>query len=143
MNPMLMAMASGGGLAAALFGDDANHSRINTGDCYAGVSLNSDGTEYAFSNAGSATGTSMALWMLSGENTNYWARCTLNSGTLDASNSGTGSWIALSSTLSWAIIRDTTGTDAADFDLEIATDASGSPVIVAATNYTLSANRTA
>lgn len=142
MNPMLMAMSAGGGLSASLVGDDVNHTRISASpaNCTSGVSLNSDGTEYAYSSGGSATGTNLGTWRTSGASSNFWTRCTLNSGTLDAANSGTGTWIANTSTLGWAIIRTTDGVDTGDFDLEIATDSGGS-TIVASANYTPSANR--
>ncbi len=140
---MLLALFNmfGAGLSAQLAGDGASHSRFRFGaDCYAGVSLNANGTEYAWSNTGSPTGTNLGSWLVSGDADQFWARCTLNSGSLDAVNSGTGSWLQLNTTRNWAIVRTTDGTDLADFDIDIATD-SGGANIVASANYTPSASR--
>lgn len=125
-------------LSATLAGDNAAHTNSVPTNCYAGVSLNSNGTEYAYSALGSATGTDLGDWLESGSADQFWARCTLNAGTLDGANSGTGSWLQLSTTRNWAIVRTTVGTDTADIDIDIATDSGGSN-IVASANYTLSA----
>lgn len=126
---------------AQLAGTKPTHSQTRTAaDCYAGVGLNANGTEYAWSAAGSPTGFDLGNWLVAGVASQFWARCTLNSGTLDGANSGVGSWLQLSTTRNWAIIRTVNGTDAADIDIDIATDSSGANIIASA-NYVLSATR--
>ncbi len=143
---MLLALFNvfgGLGLSAQLAGDGVNHTQTRAGaNCYAGVRLSLGGTEYAYSAAGSPTGFNLGSWLLSGDAADFWARCTLNSGTLDGANSGVGSWLQLNTTRSWAIVRTTNGNDTADFDIDIATDSGGANIIASA-NYTPSATREA
>lgn len=124
-----------------LAGTKVSHSQTRAGaDCYAGVSLNADGTEYAWSAAGSATGFDLGNWLVNGSASEFWARCTLNAGTLDGANSGVGSWLRLNTTRNWAILRTVNGADTADIDIDIATDSGGANIFASA-NYALSATR--
>lgn len=121
-----------------LRGDTVSHSRttIDPQDCTAGVALGSNGNEYAYSATGTAQGTLLQTWLLRGVNSNYYARCTVNSGTLSAGTEDT--WLQLNALRGWQITQTTVGTKTADIDIEIAFDASGN-IILATANYTLSA----
>lgn len=130
-------------LSAQLSGTVAGHIQSAFGgDCYAGIQLKSSGGEYYYPANGSLPGASQLIqsWLLAGSAADFWVRATLNSGTLDGFNSGTGTWLALSTSRQWAVLRPSSsaGEDTADIDLDIATDASGSNIIASA-NYLLSA----
>lgn len=134
MMPLFVAMAlgGGGGLQTSLAGTQGAHTRTRfADDCYAGVYLKNDGVEWAYSNAGVPEGTNLGDWLEVGTTSEMWVRCTLNAGTLDGANSGTGSWLAMTTSRGWAVV-DTTipgGPDTANFDLEMATDAGGVNII--------------
>ena len=138
-----MALGGGGGFQTSLAGTKFQHSRFRTDlDCYAGVYLKNDGVEWAWSNSGVWEGGNLGNWLDVGTAAELWVRCTLNSGTLDASNAGVDTWLTLSVNRNWAIV-DTTltgGPDTANFVLEIATDAAGSNIIDTKT-YALQANK--
>lgn len=107
---------------------------------YAGIRLHSNGSQYYADQDGVFTITSHGLWLIQGANSNFWVRCTVDTGSLDWTNSGAGSWLALTSTLSWGIIDDSAGAspETCDITLELATDSGGSN-IVDTVQYTLSA----
>lgn len=71
-------------------------------------------------------------WRVRGASADYEVRATLNSGSLDAGSSATGSWLALTSSRSW--FRDFDGN--ADLTIEIRDAAS--LVVLASANVTLS-----
>lgn len=71
-------------------------------------------------------------WRVRGVSADYEVRATLNSGSLDAGSSATGTWLALTSSRSW--FRDTDGN--ASLTIEIR-DAS-SLAVLASANVTLS-----
>ncbi len=114
-------------------------SRVDA-DCTAGVSLNSNGTEYAYSASGSATGTNLGPWLQGGANSDFYVRCTVISGTLTTGT--TGSWEVMSTTRNYTIV-DTTivASKTTTIQLEIASDALGAD-IVATAQYVLVAERT-
>lgn len=140
---MLVGMHGMGGttLSAQLAADTTALHNVSGSNTYSGVSINSNGNQYWYSAAGSATGTLVDAWLVSGTNSDFWVRCTLNSGSLGAGSSATGSWIACTSTTGWFVL-DTDGSVAsqsANFDIDIATDSGGSN-IVATETYTPFAN---
>lgn len=70
----------------------------------------------------------------------YEVRATLNSGTLNAGSSATGSWLALTSNRSWGVTRTVVGVaDTGDLTIEIR---KGSGATLASANVTLDAERT-
>ena len=115
----------------SLAGTQPDHRRtVSSGTVSAGVHLATDGEEWAISSAGTLEGDSQGNWLDVGSNTDFWVRCTLNNGTLDAYNSGTGTWLALTSARSWGVEKIAgKGTDSASITLEIASDAGGSNII--------------
>lgn len=129
--------------ATSLAGTQVSHTRTRVGgDCYAGVYLKNDGVEYSYSNAGVAEGTNLGDYVDVGDAANLYVRCTLNSGTLDGANAGTGSWLQLNTSRGWAIADTTTtgGADTGNITLEIDTEGDGSNIIQSQT-YALSADQ--
>lgn len=128
------------GVLVSLGPDDSTyHQERNQANCYAGVGLYSDGKQM-YSDETLAW-QEVQIYLLSGANSEVWVRATLNSGSLDAGSSATGSWLALTSNRIWYIV-DTTSNDfpsGASVTLEVATDSGGSTIIATET-YTLSAN---
>ena len=124
-----------------LAGTSAEHTRFRElANCVAGVHIDTNGTEYAHSNAGVNQGDALQSWLVGGAASSFYIRCTLNSGTLDDDNSGTGTWLQLNTSRAWSIIRTTQGIDTAQIKLEIADDASGTNILTSAI-YNLRAER--
>ena len=113
--------------------------------CYSGVSVNSDGNVYWIGTTGpgniNLTDEDKGSYIDGGSTSDFWVRCTVNSGTLDAGSDSTGVWLACTTTRNW-YVRDTSQDDVAvtaDIDVELALDSSGS-LIEDTANYTPSAN---
>ena len=119
---------------------DQYHDLINiNADCTAGVSFNSNGTEYAYSNGGVATGASLGSWLDGGANSDFYIQCTVISGTLTTGTEDT--WQIMSTTRGWTVKETTDGQfETATIKIEIATDALGAD-IVATGQYVLKAAR--
>ena len=115
----------------SLGGTTGDHTRaVIGGPVYAGVHLATDGEEWAISSGGASEGSSQGNWLDAGSTSDLWVRCTLSSGTLDYVNSGTGTWLALTTARTWGIERISgKGTDTASITLDIATDSGGSNII--------------
>lgn len=125
-----------------LAGTQSQHEQTgSSGTIHAGVHIRNDGVEWAWSDTGAEEGTNLGNWLESGAAGDFWIRCTLNSGTLDGADAGTGSWLACSTSRSWAIEKASGfGQETANITLEIATDASGTNVIDTQ-SYDLKVNR--
>ena len=109
-------------------------------NCVAGVSLNSSGVEYAYSSAGSATGTNLGSWLQGGVNSDFYVRCTVLTGTLSGGTEDT--WEVMSSTRGYYITDTAAGPPKqTTIRLEIDTVGDGSNVVATAAYY-LEAERT-
>lgn len=62
---------------------------INTGTCYAGVEYNNSGAEWASTNTGAFT-SSRGDWLDVGNSSDVWVSRTINSGSLNWEDPGTG-----------------------------------------------------
>lgn len=137
--PMLMAGMSE--LSTSLRGTASQHTQSSSNDpTHAGIHLSNTGIEYAFSSAGSATGSDLGPWLESGTVGDFWVRATVNSGALAGGTAGV--WQSLSLSRSWWI-EDASlvgGAVTASVTVEISTDSAGGTIIDSAT-YSLSANR--
>ena len=123
----------------ALQGTQSQHSRVRIGDtCWAGVTLSTSGKEWAVANTGNAEGTDIGDWLERGSNSDYWARCNVITGSLSVSSS-TGVWHALSGQEIWRISQVGLGQNTAEIDVLLAAGSGGTPLLVAATRYDLSA----
>ena len=142
---MFMSSMMGGGLKQVqLNGTASQHTRVNaSGDCYAGVSLNANGNEYAFSNAGSQTGSLLQAWLLDGSAGDYYARCTVTADSIDAGSSAEDTWLQLNGTRNWYVIDETIpgGEVTATITIDIAGGSGGTP-LYATDSYALSATQT-
>ncbi len=131
-------------LNAALAPDDTTYHQVRFGaSCYSGVKLDADGNQYYMGATGSwFLDTTPNTWLITGTNDRFWVRATLNSGTLDHLNSGTGSWLQLNADRNWSFLDATTGdgADTVSLKLEIATSSTGSNILATET-YTMSAFR--
>lgn len=135
---------SGETLNAALAPDSTTYHQVRFGlTCYSGVKLDSDGSQYYMDNTGAwQVDTSPNTWLIAGTSDKFWVRATLNSGSLDHLNSGTGSWLQLNTDKNWAFFDSTSGdgADAVSLTLEISTNSSGTNILDTVT-YTMSAIR--
>ena len=123
-------------LAVTLYPDTFTlHTTGDNDPTYSGIQLNSNGTQYRYAFNGGTLG--LTTWLLGGTAAQFWARCTVNAGTLDGGSSATGTWLNLAITRDWYITDSipNSGTVTVDFDIEIATDASGVDIIKSQ-NYT-------
>lgn len=107
----------------------------NNATTYAGVRLHSNGLQYYKNPSGTyaqETAGTPDPWLIIGSNDGFWARCTVDAGSLNDDNSGTGSWLQLDTTRSWSIVDTVAGPVpdiTATITLEIATDDNGDDVI--------------
>ena len=88
-----------------------------TGTVYAGVQINTSGIEYI--NDGGATqnfNTYRGKWLNSGASSAVWIERTVNSGTLDWKDPGTGR-LQMSSTREYGVSRSTDGSNVANITL--------------------------
>lgn len=83
------------------------NSRFSPGTVYAGLQINSNGTEYEYTNAGGTT--SIGTWLKSGLNSAVWVQCTVHSGSWNSINPGTGR-LQCNTTRSYRLVRSTNGT---------------------------------
>lgn len=98
--------AAAGGAAPtvnALATNITNSSSIS--DVYAATSYNSDGNEYTNSPKTTLNYTSSRgnAWLTGGNASDVWVQCTLNSGSFNAANAGTGTRLNLGTTRNWAV----------------------------------------
>lgn len=89
------------GPRVSIVDDSFSKVSIDPTDAFAGYRLHSDGTIDGTAGTTLNWALDRGLWLLSGINSNYEARATLNTGALDAGSSVTGSWLVLSTTRSW------------------------------------------
>jgi len=123
----------------SLIGTTSSHTRTRQGaDCTAGVSLNSNGTEYAHSNAGVATGTTLGSWLVGGAASGFYVRCTVLAGALTTGTEDT--WQVLSTTRNYTVVQTEAdvGPATAWIRIEIDTVGDGTNIIETA-QYNLSA----
>ena len=103
---------------------------------YAGVRLDNSGIQWALT--GTTTWGSVGIYV--SDTTGLYVRATLVSGTLNYTNSGTGTWLSLATTRSWGIVDVTPGPFPlrASVTLEVADDSIGTTILDTVT-YTLAA----
>lgn len=78
---------------------------LGSGTCYAGLQINSNGSEYEYNNAGTAV--SIGTWLVNGTNSEVWVECVLGTGSWNSINAGTGTRLQCNTTRSWRV--STTG----------------------------------
>ena len=101
-------------------------------DCYAGVQYNSSGTEWG-SNSGGGFTVGRGPWLESGAAGDYWVERTVNSGTLDDQDAGTGR-LQLNTTRSFSIVRTANrGVDTANVTFDFYDAASGGSLLASVT----------
>ena len=123
-------------LAVSLYPDTiALHTSGNNNPVYSGNLFNSNGIHYRYAYNGGTL--AFGSWLVSGTTSDFWIRCTLNSGSLDAGSDSTGAWLAMTANRTFYIIDPDIDDGAvdADYDIEIAAD-SGGVDIIATQNYT-------
>lgn len=76
--------------------------------CYAGLQINSSGSEYEYLNTGGTT--NIGTWLKSGAASAVWVECVLVSGSWNSINAGTGTRLQCSTTRSWRIVQTSSGT---------------------------------
>jgi hypothetical protein len=128
-------------LAVSLAGTQLEHNqtRLNL-DCFAGVTIHSNGNEYAVGNDGDIDAHNLGPWLDGGETSQVWVRCSVNSGSLGGS-SATGVWLATTTTRTWQIIDTTDNATpvTAQITVELAFDSAGT-IIADSETYNLSAD---
>ncbi len=126
---------------ATLNGTSANHTRARIGACLSGVTLDSDGNEYAIAADGTGDGDDLTPhWLINGAASDFYGFCTQNSGdALDGASATLDTWLVLSTDRSW-FLNDGAGgtTETANITVKIALDSSGDRLI-ASKDYDLSA----
>lgn len=100
MLPMFVAASSGTTLSVSLNSTyDVTKTTIQPTDCYAAISVNSDGFVYRGVGAPGIVFTKLNQWRLSGSNSDYQVRWTTASGSPDPLSFGTeGVWESLTTT---------------------------------------------
>lgn len=137
MIPINILKLGGGSFTPYLAGGSYTDSEVDPGLAICGIRLGTDGT---------ATNVRLVLGnqAITGEwgrpitasiGSSYEARVTLTSGTLTTGT--TGSWLALSSQRDWDVQRNTIGSKACTFTLEIRRVSDS--VVVASASYTITA----
>jgi hypothetical protein len=130
------ALAGGGGGAVQVVASATiSETALDPADATANVSFGTDGACSTASDLGS-----LADWWtrapIVGIGASYWIRCTVNSGSV--TGSATGSWLQLNSVRSWGITRTVIGTATANLTIAIASDAAGANILASDT-FNLSA----
>ena len=140
---LLAALAASTAALASLNGTSGHHTRARITSCLAGVTLDSDGNEYAIAADGIGDGDDLTPhWLLIGAAGDYYGFCTQNSG--DAlEGAALDTWLVLSTDRSWFLNNGTGGTTkTANITVKIARDSGGTDV-VANNDYDLSAQNIA
>lgn len=137
----------GGSPSVSLPADEAQFHQSNTSvQCFAGWHLDSSADKIWI--VGTTAPGNLNLkkvdlgeYILSGQASDFWFRCTLNSGTLAAGADNVDTWYQATADLAW-YVQDTTADDGsvdANFTIEVALD-SGGTTIIASETYTPSAS---
>lgn len=94
---------------------------ISPANAFAGYRLHTDGTIDGTSGTTLNWGLDRGRWLISGSNSDYEVRATLNTGALDGGSSVTGSWLVLSTIRSWwcQVTSDSEALSAANLTIEI------------------------
>lgn len=98
--------------------------------CYSGVQFGSNGTLYAIQN-NSGTSAIIGQWLVNGTASDFYVSMTINSGTLDT-NAGAGP-LQLNANRLYRINQSMIGVKTTTITCTISDDASGSPILSAAT----------
>ena len=122
--------ASGGGLSVSPLVAAVNNVRSGA-DCFAGVRFNSDGTEQASENTGTFN-VSRGNWLGQGAASLVWIERTINSGTLDWTDSGAGR-LQLNTTRSFGNTRTTIGIDTTGMTFDFYDAAAGGNLLATVT----------
>lgn len=127
--------------------DESRFHQSNTSvQCFAGWHLESSTDKiYIVGTTGPGnlllTKVDLGTYIQSGISSDYWFRCTLNSGTLAPGADNVDTWYQATADLAW-YVQDTTADDGsvdANFTIEVATDSGGSNIIASET-YTPTAD---
>lgn len=108
------ALSSGGGGSVSITPRTVSNSGTGTGTVSVGYRLDSDGNAYKVTTAATAVET----WLDSGLASAYEARATVVSGA-SPTGSAVGSWLALSSDLTWTVSAGAGVSSSADLTIEI------------------------
>jgi len=127
----LAAFASAsGGLVVSPSSSAVNNTRAGA-DCFAGVRFHSDGSELGSTNAG-VWSVSRGNWLDVGTSAEVWVERTINSGTLDWTDSGAGR-LQLNTIRSFGNTRTTNGTDTTNVKFDFYDAAAGGNLLATVT----------
>lgn len=119
MTGILAVLASGGDNARRvnIAGAFKLASSIDPSDAVAGYRLLTSGEEEAGTGTNFVSYTSVGTWLLAGAAGDYEVRATLDSGAITSGTTGT--WLALSASYAWEVLRTSVGTTTAELTIEI------------------------
>lgn len=115
----------------SLRGANSDYSNSTAAPVYAGAYLKNDGEEYAYdASGGGGEGTSLGSWLEGGAVADYYVRRTINSGTLNHVDAGSG-WLQLNTSRGFAVKQQSASTTPgqANITLDIATAATTTAII--------------
>lgn len=131
MKPIGVMRRGGTTAQVYIFDHLGENSVADPSDAAASYSLYSSGL-------GQATGSGDWTWLVTGVNSDYAVRCTVNSGTLTSGT--TGVWTTMTSDSSWSVSRTTVGIKTCTFTIEIRRTSDS--VVIATNVITLTAEVT-
>ena len=122
-------------LAVSPVGTNVTNTRVLQ-TCYAGVQYNTNGIDYASSNVGGWTN-SRGNWLDAGSNNDVWVERTINSGTLNWQDPGSGRY-QLNFSRSFGVSQSVVGIKTCNLTVNFYDAASGGNLLGSAT-YTVTA----
>ncbi len=114
-----------GGISVSPSSSNFDHIVLDPLDCYAGIQFNSSGEEFKnVSGSNQNFTTSRGNWLDSGSSSDVWIERTVNVGSLDWLDAGSGR-LNLGTTREFGIERTSLGTDFLEIDFDFWDAASG------------------